>query len=79
MNWQVIATSIGTFILGIGIVWKFLGKWTIHAKRYVGVAKEALDLLDVVLKAVEDQKIDTIEVENIRKEAEELIKTLGKK
>ena len=79
MNWQIIVTSIGTFVLGIGVVWKFLGKFTPHAKRYIGVAKESLDLLDTVLKAVEDQKIDTIEVEAIRKEAEELIKILGKK
>ena len=70
---------IATFILGLGAVWTILAKFTPAAKKYIKIASEALGLLDSVLTAIEDKKIDNGEIVNIRKEADELLAALGKK
>lgn len=79
MDLNTLIAPVATFILGIGIVWKFLSKFTPAAKKYIGIASNALGLLDVVLKAIEDKKIDGVEISAIRKEAEELMVSIGKK
>ena len=68
-----------TFILGIGAVWAFLSKFTPAARKYLKIAKEALDLLNKVLESIEDKEVTSTEVEDIRKEANELMVALGKK
>ena len=67
---------IATFILGIGAVWTFLAKFTPAAKKYIGIAASSLALLDKVLKAIEDQKVDDAEIQAIREEANKLIISL---
>ena len=72
MDFNQIAASIGTFILGIGVVWTVLAKFTPKARKYFKIAKEALDIVDSVLTVVEDKTLTTQEIENIAKEAKEL-------
>jgi len=74
---QIIAWA-GSLIVGIGVVWKVISKFSGKARRYFSIAKNSLDLLTAVLDAVEDQKIDEVEVATIRKEANELITSLKK-
>ena len=78
MDWGQIAAVIGTFVLGIGAVWKIVEKFSPKIKKYISIASEALSLVDAVLQAVEDKKIDDTEIARIRKEAEELIAALKK-
>lgn len=52
-DWQTIATGIGGAVLGIGAVGTFLGKYLPVAKKYIGMASDALNLVDSVLDAVE--------------------------
>jgi hypothetical protein len=78
MNWGQIAGVIGSFVLGIGAVWKIVEKFSPKVKKYISVASEALALVDEVLKAVEDKKIDDAEIARIKKEAEDLMAALKK-
>ncbi len=76
MNWGQIVGTIVSFVLGIGVVWKVVEKFSPKVKKYISVATEALSLVDEVLKAVEDKKIDQGEIDRIKKEAEELMAAL---
>lgn len=78
MDWGQIAAVIGTFVLGIGAVWKIVEKFSPKIKKGISIASEALSLVDEVLRAVEDKKIDDAEILRIRKEAEELMAALKK-
>ncbi len=69
---QIVAWAV-SFVIGIGAVSAFIAKYAGKAKKAISIAKEAIDTLDTVLKAVEDSKVDALEVEAIRKEANELM------
>jgi hypothetical protein len=69
---HIIATAL-TFLAGIGVVGVFIKKYAVKAGKYLSIAKETLDLLDTVVKAIEDQKIDDIEVAKIREEVNALM------
>ena len=68
----IIAWAV-SLLLTIGVVWKAVSKFSPKIKKSITIAKESLDLLDTVLKAVEDQKVDELEVAKIREEANSLI------
>jgi hypothetical protein len=78
MNWGQIVGTIVSFILGIGVVWKAVEKFSPKIKKYISIASESLELLDKVLKAVEDKKVDDTEIADIRKQAEDLMAALKK-
>ena len=78
MNWGQIAATLGSFVLGIGVVWKVVEKFSPKIKKYISIASESLELVDKVLKAVEDKKIDDLEIVEIRKQAEDLMAALKK-
>jgi Na+-transporting methylmalonyl-CoA/oxaloacetate decarboxylase gamma subunit len=52
---------LATWVLGIGVVWKF-----------VAVIKELGELLSVVAQALADKKIDNDEIKNIIKEGKDV-------
>lgn len=69
---QIVAWA-GSLLLTIGAAWQVINKFSPKIKKAITIAKESLDLLDSVLKAVEDQKVDDLEVAKIRDEANQLI------
>lgn len=70
--WQIVGYVI-TVILGIGGVGVVVAKYAGKAKKYLHIASEALALLDTVVSAVEDQKIDDLEIAAIKEKAEALM------
>lgn len=67
-----------SIFLGISAVSVVVAKISGKAKKYLSVAREALDLLDETLKAVEDGKVETLEVERIREEGQQLADAIKK-
>jgi hypothetical protein len=78
MDWGQLAAVAGSFVLGITAVWKIVEKFSPKVKRYISIASKSLTLLDKVLLAIEDKKIDEAEIAEIRKEAEALMLALKK-
>lgn len=77
INWiQSHISMIATWIISLGVVWKLVEKYSPKIKKYIKVSSEALSLLDTVITAIEDKKIDDIEVGKIRKEANDLMEAL---
>jgi len=75
--WTGLAAWIGSFVLGIGVVWKFLNKWSPKMKNALAITDETLDIARSILDAWEDRKITKEEIEGIVREIEELQKVLG--
>lgn len=69
-------SMIATWVISLGVVWKLVEKYSPKIKKYIRVSSEALSLLDTVITAIEDKKIDDIEVDKIRKEANDLMEAL---
>lgn len=78
MDWTQIIAWVGSILLSMGAVWKIVEKFSPKIKKYISITSEALSLVDEVLKAVEDKKINDTEIARIRKEAEELMAALKK-
>ena len=77
MSWlQSHIAMVATWIVSLGVVWKVVEKYSPKIAKYIRVTRKALDLVDTVLTAVEDKKVDELEVESIRKEANELLEVL---
>ena len=72
MDFKDIIAWVGTVILGIGAVSVFLGKFLPHASKYLGIAKEALDIADTAVKALKDGNLSKEEIEAIVAEVEQL-------
>jgi hypothetical protein len=72
---QIIAWA-SSIVLSIGVVWKVVETYGPKVKKYVSIAREALEIVDEVLKAIEDKKVDELEIEKIRKNANELMALL---
>lgn len=69
MDWTQLGTAAGSFILGIGVVAGFLGKWLPITKKYVGLAADAINLANIAIQAIEDKNISAEEIEDIKKAA----------
>lgn len=74
---QIIAWA-SSIVLSVSVVWKVVENWGPKVKKYVSIGGKALTLLDKVLTAVEDKKVDELEIEAIRKEANELMEAIKK-
>ena len=70
--WTQIGAWIGSIILMIGVVWKFVEKFSPKIRKGLKITDETLDILNAVLESVEDKKITKEEIENIIKQIEEL-------
>lgn len=51
-DWQTIVTGIGGAILGIGAVSTFFAKYLPVVQKYIGMANDALNLVESVLNSV---------------------------
>ena len=78
LNNQILAW-LGSLIAGIGIISVIVKKYSGKVKRFIRIAREALDLVDELIKSAEDQKITTEEIERIKKETQELTDALNEK
>lgn len=74
---QLIAYA-GTALLGVAVVAAFVAKYAAKIGKYINIAKEALDIADTVVKAVEDGKVDELEVKELVKEISDLREVLKK-
>ena len=77
MSWlQSHIAMVATWVISLGVVWKIVEKYSPKIKKYIKVSSEALSLLDTVITAIEDKKIDDIEVDKIREEVNDLMEAL---
>jgi len=72
MDWIL---PIVNFVLGLGVI-AFVFKYIGQAKKYLGVAKEALDLLNAIVKAIEDKEVTKSEIALIKEEVDQLMDAL---
>lgn len=69
MEIPTIISSVVSFVLGIGVVAKFFGKYLPITKKYIIVASDALDLAKIAIKAAEDKNLTTDEINEIKSKA----------
>ena len=67
---NIIAVGV-TFVLGIGGVGGVVTKHIGRARKAVTLAKEAFDVMEAVLKAVEDKNVDEAEIKQLIAETKE--------
>jgi GTPase len=60
-----------TFVLGISVVGVFVGKYIGKLVKGITLAKEALDVVEAVIKAIEDKNMSEAEVKNVIVQAKE--------
>jgi hypothetical protein len=72
MEMTGIIASVGTFVLGIGVVWKVIGKFLPKAVKYALIARDAIDLVGDILDSLQDGKLDQAEIDHIKVQAEKL-------
>lgn len=69
MDWTAIIASSGSFILGIGVVSTFFGKYLPVAKKYIGIASDAISLINAFESALTDEKITDEEINDLKARA----------
>ncbi len=72
MDFGTIAASAATAILGIGAVSAFFSKNIPKIIKYVVLAKDAITILDEVLEVLQDGKLTPEEIEQLKKDIEQL-------
>lgn len=70
---SVVITAIITLVGGVG------GKYIVNLINYVKVAREAFELLSVLIDSLSDGKLDPSEIQKIQKEYKDVINNLPKK
>ena len=63
---------IGSFILGMGVVWRVVEQYKGRVRQGLIIANETLDVINAVLRAIDDKKITKEEVEEILLEIQSL-------
>ena len=63
---------ISSFVLGIGVVWKIIEKYSPKVRKALKISAETLELLNHILEATDDKKITKEEVEKIMLAVEDL-------
>ena len=67
---------IGGIILGALGVWKFVDKYGQKVKKYLDVARHALDLLDDLTDALKDHQLSPEEIAKLESDVEKLKEAL---
>ena len=85
IDWGQIIAPLASFVLGVGVISAFLAKFIGKAKKYIHIAKEALDLVNAIVSALDLQpgeKVATItapEIQRIMNDVQELRNSLTEK
>lgn len=66
MDWTAFGASVATALMGIGAVWAFASQVLPKAVKYVGIAKDALELAGDAINAISDKTITAEEIAEIK-------------
>jgi hypothetical protein len=69
---ELILAWVSSAVLGIGVVWKFVGMYKGKIRKAVRVAAETLDVLNSIIDAIDDKVITKAEIELIIDEVKQL-------
>jgi hypothetical protein len=72
MDLTAIIASVVSMVLGVGIVAKFMGKILPQAVKYVGIIKDAINLLDDAVEMLKDGKVTEDEIKKFQADVETL-------
>lgn len=72
MNYNEIIAMAVSFVIGIGAVAAFLGKFLPKMEKYLHIAKDALTLLDDAVLALKDGKATPEEIAQLEKDVAEV-------
>jgi predicted DNA-binding protein (UPF0278 family) len=72
MDFKDIAVMAGSVVLSIGVVSAFVAKVLPKITKYIRIAKEALDVADAAVQALQDNTITKEEIEVLLSEVQAL-------
>jgi hypothetical protein len=69
---EQIVAWISSIVLGIGVVWKLVERYSPKVRKALKITTETLELLDTLLDAIEDKQVTKEEVEGIIQKVQDL-------